>query len=116
MTEFALILPVLIVLLFAIIQFGIVFNRYLALTDAVRAGARKAAVSRQETDPVAVTKQAVIGAGGDIQIQSSQITVNSDWQAGDDVTVTATYPSKINLGLLEIPLPDLKSSTTERVE
>ena len=47
MTEFALILPLLVVLLFGIIQFGIIFNNYVTLTDAVRAGAREAAVSRQ---------------------------------------------------------------------
>ena len=46
MTEFALVLPVLVALLLAIIQFGIVFNNYLTITDATRAGARKAAVSR----------------------------------------------------------------------
>ena len=33
-------------LLLGIIQFGIVFNNYVTITDAARAGARKAAVSR----------------------------------------------------------------------
>lgn len=42
--EFALILPVLILLLFGIIQFGFVFNNYLAITHAAREGARLAAV------------------------------------------------------------------------
>ena len=40
MTEFALVLPVLAMLLFAVIQFGIVFNNYVTLTDATRAGAQ----------------------------------------------------------------------------
>jgi Flp pilus assembly protein TadG len=116
MTEFALVLPVLVVVLFAIVQFGIVFNHFVALTDAVRAGARKAAVSRQTNDPVAVAKNAVIAAGGNIAIDPSDITVTSDWQAGDDVTVKATMPASLNLGLLTITLPALHSSTTERVE
>ena len=51
MTEFALVLPVLALLLFGVIQFGILFNNYVTLTDAVRSGARKAAVSRQASDP-----------------------------------------------------------------
>ena len=46
MVEFTLIFPVLAILLFGVIQFGIVFNHYLAVTDAVRAGARQAAVAR----------------------------------------------------------------------
>src|SRR5439155_25183159 len=52
MTEFALVLPVLALVLFAVIQFGIVFNNYVTLTDATRAGARKAAVGRHVSDPV----------------------------------------------------------------
>jgi len=43
LTEFALALPILALLLFAVIQFGIVFNNYVTLTDATRAGARKGA-------------------------------------------------------------------------
>jgi Flp pilus assembly protein TadG len=39
-TEFALVLPILAFLLFAVIQFGIVFNNWVQLTDATRAGAR----------------------------------------------------------------------------
>ena len=47
MTEFALVLPILLFLLLAIVQFGVVFNNYVTLTDAVRAGARKGAVARR---------------------------------------------------------------------
>ena len=49
MTEFALVLPLLALLLFGVIQFGIAFNNYITLTDAVRAGARKGAVARHLT-------------------------------------------------------------------
>ena len=59
MVEFALIMPVLCMVLFAIIQFGILFNDYLSLTDATRVGARKAAVSRTATNPAAVTETAL---------------------------------------------------------
>ncbi len=116
MTEFALVLPLLTVVLFAIVQLGIVFNHYVDLTDAVRAGARKAAVSRQTSDPVAVTKQAVIASGGNLAIDPARISVTSDWQPGDDVTVEATTPYSLNLGIVVIPLGSLDSKTTERVE
>ena len=51
MTEFAFVLPILLVLLFGIIQFGIIFNNYVALTDAARAASRKGAVSRSASQP-----------------------------------------------------------------
>src|SRR3954454_9688276 len=43
--EFAIALPFLLLILFAIIQFGITFNHYLNLTDAVRTAARQAVVT-----------------------------------------------------------------------
>jgi len=77
MTEFALALPILALLLFAVIQFGIVFNNYVTLTDATRAGARKGAVSRRLPDPVGATKDAVVNsARGDLQgFDRSYVTV-----------------------------------------
>lgn len=120
LVEFALVLPLLALLLFGVIQFGIVFNNYIDLTDAVRAGARKAAVSRQTTDPsgpVGVTKAAVVASAGDISLNPNNITVTSDWQPGDDVTVQATYPYSINLfGVVTVASGTLTSRTTERVE
>lgn len=119
MVEFAMVLPLLCLLLFGVIQFGIVFNHYLDLTDAVRAGARKAAVSRQTPDPsgpAGVTKEAVIDSAGDITINPAQITVSSDWQPGDDVTVQAAYPYSISILGFVVASGNLHSTTTERVE
>jgi Flp pilus assembly protein TadG len=60
LVEFTLVLPLLVVLLLAIVQLGIAFNHYLVLTDAVRAGARAASVSRLAPDPVATATDAVV--------------------------------------------------------
>src|SRR5207247_521651 len=100
-----------------VIQFGIVFNNYLTLTDAARAGARKAAVGRQLTDPVTATKMAVassvcspsgsscnlkgFSAGGSTSC-GADVTVSSTWQPAADATNnvrlgsgTVTVTSKI---------------------
>ena len=116
MVEFALVLPMLAFLLFGIIQFGIVFNHYLDLTDAVRAGARVAAVSRQNPDPSGVAEQAVINSAGDITIDPTKVSVTSGWQPGDDVTVQAAYPYTIDLFGIVFASGDIHSKTTERVE
>ena len=50
MTEFAIVLPMLAMLLFGIIQFGILYNNYVTVTDAARGRAQGGAVSRH-TDP-----------------------------------------------------------------
>jgi Flp pilus assembly protein TadG len=120
MAEFTLVLPVLAILLFGVIQFGIVFNNYLAVTDAVRAGARQAAVARylpaDEREEAVVDK--VTASAGGLDTSKLDITVepSDDWEAGSDVTVTASYPYSINLLGKVVTSGDLTSQTTERVE
>jgi Flp pilus assembly protein TadG len=116
MTEFALVLPVLALILFAVIQFGIVFNNYVQLTDATRAGARKAAVSRQTTDPVGTAVAAVRASAKDLKQSDLSVTVSSTWQPAADVAVTATYPYSISLLGMVVKSGRLSSTTTERVE
>jgi Flp pilus assembly protein TadG len=116
MTEFALVLPILALILFAVIQFGIVFNNYVQLTDATRAGARKAAVSRQVTDPVGTAVAAVRASAKDLKQSDLNITVSSTWQPTADVAVTATYPYSISLLGMVVKSGRLSSTTTERVE
>jgi Flp pilus assembly protein TadG len=117
MTEFALVLPVLALILFAVIQFGIVFNNYITLTDATRAGARKAAVSRDDPNRDADVMAAVRGSATDLD--GSKLSVSppsSTWDSGTDVTVTASYPYSISLLGLVVKSGRLSSTTTERVE
>ena len=116
LTEFALVLPILALLLFSVIQFGIAFNNYITLTDAVRAGARKGAVARRLSNPEAAVTTSVQNAATDLKSSDLQITVNSTWAQGSDVTVTATYPYSINLLGVVVKSGRLHSSTTERVE
>ncbi len=120
-TEFALVLPVFCLLLFGVIQFGIVFKDYVTLTDATRAGARKAAVSRLEASPTAVVEAAVRNSATGIDKPCSAtglcVTVNvSAWERGRDVTVEAKYPYEINLLGFVAATGFLTSTTTERVE
>jgi Flp pilus assembly protein TadG len=116
LVEFALALPILVLLLFAVIQFGIVFNNYVTLTDATRAGARKAAVGRRLSSPQSSTITAVRNSATDLRQSDLGVTVSSTWQPGADVNVTATYPYTINLLGIPVKTGSLSSTTTERVE
>jgi Flp pilus assembly protein TadG len=116
MTEFALVLPILVVLLFGVIQFGIVFNNYITVTDAVRAGARKGAVGRHIQNPDAAVVQSVRDAATDLRQSDLNVTVVSSWQAGETVTVTGSYPYSISLLGLVVKSGRLTSTTKERVE
>ena len=82
MVEFALVAPLLFLILFGIIQFGIAFMNSVALTDAVRAGARKAAVSRSAADPTLATKNAVLGAATDLDTSQLSSRITRDIRLG----------------------------------
>jgi len=120
-TEFAIVLPVFCLLLFAVIQFGILFNNYLTLTDAVRAGARTAAVSRLEANPEGTAEARVRSAAGALNDADDPLVLEVDvnataWEHGEDVTVEASYPYSINLLGFVAADGMLTSKTTERVE
>ena len=116
--EFALALPILTVLLFGIIQFGIVFHDYVTVTDASRAGARKAAVSRTApaTGRTSGVVTAVRNSAQNLDQSKLGVSVSSTWDKGEDVTVTATYPYTVRLFGIPVTTGTLTSSTTERVE
>jgi Flp pilus assembly protein TadG len=116
MTEFALVLPLIVLLLFGIIEFGMTFNDYISLTDAVRAGGRKGAVARHDSDPVGATIAQVRDTGEDLNPADLQIEVESSWNVGDDVRVSASYPYSIELLGITIRSGRLNSTTVERVE
>ena len=116
MTEFALVLPVLVLLLFAVIQFGIAFNNHITVTDAARAGARKAAVSRGTADAARSAEAAVRASAASLDQDQLEVVVTSSFTRGTDVTVSASYPYSISLLGLVVRSGHLTSTTTERVE
>ena len=117
--EFALVLPILMMILLGILQFGVIFRDYLAVTDAVRAGARKAAVSRSTASPTTTCKDAVMKAATDLNV-ADKLTVDcqtpNGWNPGEDVVVTASYPYEINVLGQVVKSGFFSSKTTERIE
>jgi Flp pilus assembly protein TadG len=112
--EFALIAPLLFMLLFGIIGFGLAFLRVQSIRTAVREGGRTAAVGA----PVATTQQTTVSASsgyipsdqvGRVAVSSSlagRCTANN---IGDDVTVTYDTSNLPEGGVIvRIPLlPDI---------
>jgi len=116
MVEFALVVPILCVVLFGILQFGALYNDYVTVTDAARVGARRAAVSRLASDPSAAAEAAARGAAAGLTQSKLNVAVSSTWKQGDPVKVTVTYPYSLDLLGVVVKSGDLKSEITERVE
>jgi Flp pilus assembly protein TadG len=125
--EFALVMPLFLLLLLGIVQFGTVFRDYIALTDATRVGARTASVARSINPEgnrvphiVTKTQQAAVNLDtGKMVITVNPVKIDgvtAGWEEGGDVTVRATYPFNISIIGMVVFSGTLKSRTTERVE
>jgi Flp pilus assembly pilin Flp len=83
--EFALVAPLLFLLIFGIIQFGIAFGSQLAITHAAREGARLAAVGafnetsvRARAYPVVPNSVSILYPNGNTHGQPVQVRVDYD--------------------------------------
>jgi hypothetical protein len=118
--EFALVLPLLALLVFGMVQFGLLFRDYLAITDAARVAARAAAVKRT-SDPCGAARAAVLATLS--SDQQDVVSFPSGWctaagkSTGNPFTITIketfVWPFPKILG---IPNPTLTASATERME
>jgi Flp pilus assembly protein TadG len=97
--EFAIILPILIMLIFGIIQFGIAYNKYIAVTHAVREGTRLAAVGLYE-DPDFDFEQAVRDSAPTIEIENIIVENPEGLGIGRPVRVIVT----VETFFIDIPM------------
>jgi Flp pilus assembly protein TadG len=96
--EATIVLPVMLMLVFGIGEFGIAFTRWNSLTNAVREGARAGVVFRAPCDTAAVSTQidtAVKDFADSSGIDPATITTTvtgACFGTGTDLTVTASVP------------------------
>lgn len=93
--EFALILPLLAVLMFAIFELGIVFYRQQLLAGAVREAARTGIIATEprptEADVAVAVSDYLGGVGLDPNLASVTVT-GAGGAPGDDLSIQITYP------------------------
>lgn len=116
--EFALLAPMLIVLVLGVLQLGVAFNHYITVTDAARVAARDAASGRFSNVTAAAVEASARKAASDLDQSQLKVTVaNPTWNVPQsDVTITVTYPYSVDLLGWVISSGVLKSTMTERVE
>jgi Flp pilus assembly protein TadG len=134
--EFALVLPVLLMVATGITSFGIVFYRYITLTDAVRSGARTLSLGRGQTspnDPCTQATNQTVSSAIDVNLKPSDVTIvvngnaipqpqacdgtGADWIQGNQVTVSAQIPYSLDIfGVININTGFLHASATDAIE
>lgn len=133
LVEFAIVLPVLIALVFGIVEFGMAFNDYISIRQGARDGARQAAVANfgsvsctpvgvdGTTDAgklVCLTKDRVGLSGPSWTDTRVKVVVPSGYDVGDDLIVCAQYPLNSVTGMFAPILNNkyLKTKVTMRAE
>ena len=117
--ETALVMPIMVLLVVGIIDFGILFNNYLIVSNASREGARKAAVGADNT----AISASVLNAASTLDEAKLKLTIApinlGDRISGSEVSVTLTYEHSIFTPIISsiIPNPiELTSISTMRME
>jgi Flp pilus assembly protein TadG len=113
LVETAVVLPILLLLVVAIVDFGRAFDAYIILTNAAREGARFGAIkpSLTEEEVKQIVVDDVLGSGTNITQMTGfnateNVTVEGQIEEWDFVRVTVTYDFDLWFGRL-IGIPQL---------
>jgi Flp pilus assembly protein TadG len=134
--EFALVIPVLMLIVVGIFKFGTLYTNYTQLIDATRSSARQFAIERGQGDPCgdAVGRLAAAAGGLNTSNITAKLTLEGNANtytyagnagsgtcptlvSGSAATVSTSYPCDLNiLGVNFFPGCTIKASATVRVE
>jgi Flp pilus assembly protein TadG len=113
--EFALVLPILLMVTLAVVQVGLVARDQLMVVQASRAGAREAAVSADEE----TVRSAAVHAAAPLDPNALDVEVSRAGALGEPVTVTVRYAESVRVPLVAWLFPSrisLQSSAVARQE
>ncbi len=118
LVEMALVLPLLLLLLFGVVEFSRVGHAYLTLSHAAREGARLGITGAEDTE----IEQRIAAAGVSLNQDELQITLSPAAhlrEYGGEFQVTLDYQVPLFLPLLDTVVPNplpLQGRVTMRIE
>lgn len=117
LVEMALVLPILIIILFGILEFGRIFHSYLVITHAAREGARFGVISKN----VDQIKQKVqdVSAGINLELDDIEVNPSESISPGVPLTVSVEYDVELFTPVITDILPNpvhLTATSTMRAE
>ena len=90
LVEFALCLPLLMLIFAGIFDLGRAFNAYIIITNAAREGAYYGSLNPQDSNGI-VTRVIEEAQGSGIALTADDITIDSSGVSGSPISVTVNY-------------------------
>lgn len=116
LVEFALVIPILVMLILGIVDFGRIYHVYLTLDHAGREAARAASIGKDDT----TIKSVAVNDATSIKLTSDKVAISPGGtrSPGSNVTITITYPVDFLTPVIGqiIGTFNLKNITVMRVE
>ncbi|BCV23450.1 TadE/TadG family type IV pilus assembly protein [Gelria sp. Kuro-4] len=120
LVELALTLPVIILVLFGILEFGRISYSYIVITHAAREGARAGAVGKTDAEIVATIRETAPLPNADTNLHITKLEPSESARtSGLPLTVEVAYDVELVTPLFDKLLPNpftLKSRVTMRIE
>jgi Flp pilus assembly protein TadG len=113
--EFALVLPLILLMALALVQVGLLVKDQIVVEEAARAGARQAAVTTDDDQ----ARDAAVAAAVSLDPDQLEVAVDREGGAGSAVNVTVIYHAPVDLPLVSWLFPaevDVTGVATMRQE
>lgn len=113
--EFALVLPLVLIMALALVQVGLLVKDELVVEESARAGARQAAVSTDDGS----ARRAALGAAVSLDLDRLEVSITRGEGVGSPVTVAVLYHAPVSVpavSWLFRSVIDLSGTATMRQE
>ena len=118
LVEFTIILPILLIILLGMLEFGLVLNAYLSINNCSREGARLGVVGGSDGE----IKNLIKDISPSLNTNKLNVSINpveSSRRRGESLTVTVEYSYDVITPIISVIIDDeidLKMQTTMRIE
>jgi hypothetical protein len=119
LVEMAIVIPLFLILVMGIIEFGFLFYRNISINQGVRDAARSAVVGNYACGAGTATQEisCLADKRSGLATTTSYVHLESGVDIGDEITVCSDYAESAITGLMQPFLPGhLKSKVTMRLE
>lgn len=116
--EFAILLPLLLLVLMGILEFGLMLNSYLSINNSAREGARLGIVDGSNLEISELITNISPNLNSD-NLEVNIIPLEGSRKSGDTLTVQVTYNYHVTIPIISNILNDvvvLKAKTSMRME